>query len=321
MLTDEQTATLINQSFVELQQDNPQQAWLLLQRARDEGSPHVELHVGFGAVYERLGELPHAYAAFDYAVSLGHNSAQAYNNRGRMAIMMGWLEEALADFQQALHWQPENARAHYNVGGILAQQGQVAAALASFQRAAALNYAPAVQAVNELQAQLHQAGPQLPADRPPALAGEEAFLTRALCHLASFAYATMGPNRRLSVVETKGLWGIGRKQQIHQQVRWTTTLEELHEVDKHGYQASRRGATLEIAQASPFLLRVTAGPAADCELAIWQLVQVPGVKQQTFKKVKEHVYVINARALALTLQTLLTIGVLGLHAELLVYPS
>ena len=319
MLTADQSAALINQALVEIQNGNPQNGWLLLQTAHDGGSRRAELHVGFGAVYERQGELAQAAAAFDYAVNLDRNSAPAYNNRGRIYLMAGLLDGAMADFQQALALQPENARAHYNVGGVLAGQGRFAEALQSFQHAAALHYAPALQALKELQAQVNNGAAHQANHTSHDTPAGDARLLRALITLATFAYATSGPDRRLRVVEAKRFLGLGSKQQVHQQVRWAATIEELHELDQHGYRASLRGATLEIGQQPPFLLRVTAPSAGECELSIWREYPVAGTKQQAFKKMQAHSYTFKEIELAARLDALLATGVLGLTGETLIY--
>lgn len=317
MRSDDQCAALINQGLAALQAGNGERAWLLLQTARDSGCRQAELHVGFGALYEQLGEWSKAHAAFDYAIRMEPNLAQGYNNRGRILVMLDQLAEAMADFQRAVALQPENARAHYNIGGVLAQQGEFAAALASFQRAANLAYAPAAQAAQEMQSQLTQGAspkPNRPASSPPA---NELALTKAMLALATFAYATSGPDRRLTVTDGKRFLGLGSKQQVEQVGRWLVTLEELHEFEKAGYHGSPRGATLEIARTPPFLLRVVPQPAGIYELSIWQEQTVAGTKQQAFKKMREHVYQLEESALSQALQELLNNQVLQIRDGLL----
>ena len=101
MLSDDQCAALINQGLAALQAGNGESAWLLLQTARDSGCRQAQLHIGFGGLYEQLGEWTKAHAAFDYAIQVDPDLAQGYNNRGRILAMLDQLDDAMADFEQA----------------------------------------------------------------------------------------------------------------------------------------------------------------------------------------------------------------------------
>ncbi|MBV8085041.1 MAG: tetratricopeptide repeat protein, partial [Chloroflexi bacterium] len=70
--------------------------------------------VNLGAVYQEAGELSPALNTLRAAVELDPGNPQAWNNIGRALHSAGRLAEAVAAFDRAIAVQPEMADAHFN---------------------------------------------------------------------------------------------------------------------------------------------------------------------------------------------------------------
>jgi protein O-GlcNAc transferase len=135
-------------------------------------SPNRFVYVNLGGLLQEQGRLDEALAAFDAALTLDPDYAEAQFNRGvalqqqgrldaaieaykqslrlrpdyieaatNMGIAlqeMGWLGEAAAAFEHAAKLRPDAAGPHNNLGIALLAGGQAAEAVAAFQRALAL---------------------------------------------------------------------------------------------------------------------------------------------------------------------------------------
>ena len=99
---------------------------------------YAEAHNGRGIVLANLNRVADALASFENAVALKPDYAEAYNNRGMILQDLARLDEALASFDLAIAIQADNARAHNNRGVALQDLKRFADALASHDRAIAL---------------------------------------------------------------------------------------------------------------------------------------------------------------------------------------
>jgi len=154
--------------LVAFQTNHHQRAAELIRRATAV-RPAATYYNSLGAVLIELGQADEALTAFDKAIELQPDYAEAHNNRGNALLKQRRGERAIAAYQAAirikpdyaqaysnlahsLHLQgawtaaaeacrkaislaPQSAEAHHNLGMILAVQGQYAQAVAELQRA------------------------------------------------------------------------------------------------------------------------------------------------------------------------------------------
>ncbi|HTW73461.1 MAG TPA: tetratricopeptide repeat protein [Steroidobacteraceae bacterium] len=96
-------------------------------------SPNVLVNYGNGL--RVCGRLDEALAAYERALSIGAQHAEAHNGRAAVLHMLRRFEAALAGYEQALRINPRLATAHYNRGLTLRELGRQDEALASFEQA------------------------------------------------------------------------------------------------------------------------------------------------------------------------------------------
>ena len=77
---------------------------------------YAEAYNNRGVAKSSLGRNEEAIADFDEAIRLNPRYADAYNNRGASRGALSRYEEAIADFNQAIRLGPDDAQAHNNLG-------------------------------------------------------------------------------------------------------------------------------------------------------------------------------------------------------------
>lgn len=80
-----------------------------------------------------------AMNAFDKALELYPDFAEAHYNRGYAFMMRGDLPQAIRDYERALVLDPDNERAHYDCGHTLAKLGKYQDAIRHFDKVIILN--------------------------------------------------------------------------------------------------------------------------------------------------------------------------------------
>ena len=98
----------------------------------------AEAHTHRGIALHKIRRFDEALAAFDQAIDLKPDSAEAWYNGANCFFDMGRLAEALEAYNQALMLQPDHALAHYNRGNALYLLQCPADALAAYENAIAL---------------------------------------------------------------------------------------------------------------------------------------------------------------------------------------
>ena len=90
--------------------------------------------------------------AYNKALSIKPEYADAYNNMGNALKDRGNLEEAVQAYNKALSIKPEYADAYYNLGSALREQGKIKAAIKAYNMSLAINpdHAHATHAVSAL---------------------------------------------------------------------------------------------------------------------------------------------------------------------------
>jgi protein O-GlcNAc transferase len=88
-----------------------------------------------GAAYNANGQVDYAIAAYERALSLKPDYADACYNIGVMLQGHGKLEHAIAAYERALSIKPDHAEAYNNMGNALKDQGKLEDAIAAYERA------------------------------------------------------------------------------------------------------------------------------------------------------------------------------------------
>ncbi len=103
---------------------------------RDPGNP--KLQVDLGLAYWERNDYAHALQAFQRAVKVGPQYADAHNWLGVALAGKADLPGAIAEFKQAIALAPKYGRAYTNLGSALAKAGDFDAAVTAFQSALTL---------------------------------------------------------------------------------------------------------------------------------------------------------------------------------------
>ena len=88
-----------------------------------------------GASAAQLGRLDDAILAFQQALSIKPDYAEAYNNMGNALKEKGKLAEAIEAFNKALSFKPDYADAYNNMGNALQDQGKLEEAIQAYTKA------------------------------------------------------------------------------------------------------------------------------------------------------------------------------------------
>lgn len=91
-----------------------------------------------GAALQVQGKLDEAVAAFDSALAMKPDFADAWGNRGNALKDLGRLDEAVESYDRAVSLNPDFAVAHYNRGNALRDAGRAAEATDSYEKAIAI---------------------------------------------------------------------------------------------------------------------------------------------------------------------------------------
>jgi tetratricopeptide (TPR) repeat protein len=129
-LTVDQPIQLAPEQLAELRRLLQASQPLLVLSARD--------YYSRGNAYFQLGDYRQALAAYDRAIALRPEYAEAHHNRGVALRRLGRHEEALAAYDQAISLLPDFPEAHYNRGVALGNLGRYEEELAAYDRAIAL---------------------------------------------------------------------------------------------------------------------------------------------------------------------------------------
>jgi predicted O-linked N-acetylglucosamine transferase (SPINDLY family) len=101
-------------------------------------SPNRFVYVNLGALLQEQSRPDEALAAFDAAVSLDPDYAEAHFNRGVVLQQRGRLDGAIEAYKQSLRLRPDYVEATTNAGIALQELGRLGEAAAAFEHAAKL---------------------------------------------------------------------------------------------------------------------------------------------------------------------------------------
>ncbi|MEA3412502.1 MAG: tetratricopeptide repeat protein [Pseudomonadota bacterium] len=104
---------------------------------------YAEAHLGRGNIFLFQGRADAALAAYDLALSYRGNFAEAYNNRGNALERLSRFIEALQSYDRATSLMPFSAMFHFNRGNALYRLGRLDEAEAAYRKASQIdgNYA------------------------------------------------------------------------------------------------------------------------------------------------------------------------------------
>ena len=131
-------ATYIQQDYKQAAQII-EQALMDVQRAPQDTVGQADANFRLGWLRNELGEQQQALKAYDQAIALNPQYAQAYNNRGVLRSEQGDPAGARTDCDQAIALNPQFAQAYNNRGVLRREQGEIAGARADYDQAIALN--------------------------------------------------------------------------------------------------------------------------------------------------------------------------------------
>ena len=105
----------------------------------------ADAYYNMGIALQDQGKPEEAIDAYTKALSIKPDSAGAYNNMGIALQDQGKPEEAIVAYNQALAIKPDYAEACYNMGNALKDQGELDKAIEAYEKALSLkpNYADA----------------------------------------------------------------------------------------------------------------------------------------------------------------------------------
>jgi tetratricopeptide (TPR) repeat protein len=99
---------------------------------------YAEAYYNMGNALKDQGKLEEAIEAYNKALAIKPDYAEAYNNMGVTLKDQGKLEEAIEAYSKALAIKPDYAEAHNNMGLALKDQGKLEEAIEAYNKALAI---------------------------------------------------------------------------------------------------------------------------------------------------------------------------------------
>jgi tetratricopeptide (TPR) repeat protein len=103
---------------------------------------------GIGEAWQKLGKLEEAIEAYNKALAIKPDYAEAHSNMGVTLKDQGKLEEAIEAYKKALAIKPDYAEAHNNMGNALEVQGKLEEALEAYKKSLGIKPEYAIAARN-----------------------------------------------------------------------------------------------------------------------------------------------------------------------------
>ena len=98
----------------------------------------ADAYNNMGNAFKAQGELEKAIVAYNKALAINPNYASGYYNLGVVLTEQGKLEEAVETYKQALVINPAYVDAYYNLGNALKDQGKLEQAIGAYSKALAI---------------------------------------------------------------------------------------------------------------------------------------------------------------------------------------
>ena len=107
-------------------------------QSRLHGTPEGVAYALRGLAYLDRGDIPHAIADLNQAVTLAPDFAPAYQNRGNAWYARGNFGQAIADYDATIKLDPDSASPYFNRATVRRDLGYNEGALADYQKAIGL---------------------------------------------------------------------------------------------------------------------------------------------------------------------------------------
>jgi len=98
----------------------------------------LNLYNIIGTANKELGKLEEAIDAYNEAISIKSDYAEAYNNLGVTFQAQGKLDEALGAYKKAVSIKPDYAEAHQNIGNALKDQSKLEGSIDAYKEAVSI---------------------------------------------------------------------------------------------------------------------------------------------------------------------------------------
>ncbi len=131
--------SLLQQGDMENAEDHIQEVIFAYDRAIYLNPDYAEAYYNRGIVKLGLGDYEAAIVDFDGAIRLNPDDAAAYINRGTVKRVLGQYEAAIVDFDGAIRLNPDDTAAYNNRGIAKSEFSQHEAAITDFNQAIELN--------------------------------------------------------------------------------------------------------------------------------------------------------------------------------------
>jgi 2-polyprenyl-3-methyl-5-hydroxy-6-metoxy-1,4-benzoquinol methylase/TolA-binding protein len=99
---------------------------------------YADAYYNMGNTLKEQGKMEEAIEAYNKAISLKPDYADAYSNMGNVLKGQGKLKEAIEAYNKALAIKPDNAEAYNNMGNALKDQGKLEEAIEDYKKALAI---------------------------------------------------------------------------------------------------------------------------------------------------------------------------------------
>ena len=118
--------------------ENPEDSILAYDQAISLKPDYADAYYNRGVVKDELGQREDAIADYDEAIGLKPDFAESYNNRGNAKAALGQHDEAIADYDEAIRLKPDFAESYNNRGTARGKLGQGEDAIADYNEATRL---------------------------------------------------------------------------------------------------------------------------------------------------------------------------------------
>jgi protein O-mannosyl-transferase len=118
-----------------LQAGQPEKAAAAFQRALQLKPDFADACNNLGIALKRTGRFSEAIRSYEQALQIKPNFAEAYYNLGDALEQVGRIEDAINQYEQALRIQPDLTEAHYSLGGALVRLGRVEEGMKHWEQA------------------------------------------------------------------------------------------------------------------------------------------------------------------------------------------
>lgn len=102
-------------------------------------SDYAEAHYNLGVVFQRMSKNDNAFKCYEKSIAINHSYPQAHNNIGMIQLNQRQLNEAVKSFEWAVAYSPEYFEAHNNLGAAFQELMNYEKAKAQYEKAISIN--------------------------------------------------------------------------------------------------------------------------------------------------------------------------------------